>query len=137
MAERPKVGVGVIIRRQGKVLADIRKGAHGAGTWCFPGGHLEFGEEVEECARRETMEETGVTIRNIRHAPWTNDIYEGIDKGRHYVTLFVLCDWDSGEPRVMEPDRFEKWEWLEWDDLPDNMFLPNINLKKLGYNPFQ
>ncbi|MBI2476733.1 NUDIX domain-containing protein, partial [Candidatus Uhrbacteria bacterium] len=40
---RPKVGVGVIVWRDCEVLMQERIGAHGAGTWSFPGGHLEFG----------------------------------------------------------------------------------------------
>ncbi len=42
--KRPKVGLGVLIFKDGKVLLGKRKGAHGEGTWCPPGGHLEFGE---------------------------------------------------------------------------------------------
>jgi 8-oxo-dGTP diphosphatase len=42
--KRPKVGVGVIIKKDGKVLMGKRKNAHGDGTWSFTGGHLEFGE---------------------------------------------------------------------------------------------
>lgn len=46
----PQVGVGVLILRDGKVLLGRRKGSHGAGCWSAPGGHLEFGEVVEDCA---------------------------------------------------------------------------------------
>jgi len=35
-----------------------------AGQWCFPGGSLELGETLAECAVRETQEETGVVLRN-------------------------------------------------------------------------
>ncbi len=54
--ERPKVGVGVIVVKEGKVLLLQRKNSHGSGTWCFPGGHLEYGESLEECAKREVLE---------------------------------------------------------------------------------
>src|SRR5205085_103309 len=50
---RPAVGVSVILLRGGLVLLGQRLASHGAGTWQFPGGHLEFGEAIEDCARRE------------------------------------------------------------------------------------
>jgi 8-oxo-dGTP diphosphatase len=64
---RPYIGVAVIVVREGRVLLGKRKNAHGAGTWQFPGGHLEYGESIESCARRELFEETGLTI--VSHAP--------------------------------------------------------------------
>ncbi len=48
----PKIGVGVLIIRDGKLLLGRRKGSHGAATWSAPGGHLEYGETPEACARR-------------------------------------------------------------------------------------
>ncbi len=44
------IGVGVIIKNDGKILLGKRIGSHGAGTWGLPGGHLEPGEEVEVCS---------------------------------------------------------------------------------------
>jgi 8-oxo-dGTP diphosphatase len=65
MAERPRVGVGVIVTKGNRVLLLERKGVHGQGTWSTPGGHLEYGESPEACAARETLEETGVTISTV------------------------------------------------------------------------
>ncbi|MBU0929712.1 MAG: NUDIX domain-containing protein, partial [Nanoarchaeota archaeon] len=58
-----RVGVGVYIIKDNKILFGKRKGFHGSGTWCPPGGHLEFNESIEECAIREVMEETGIKIK--------------------------------------------------------------------------
>jgi 8-oxo-dGTP diphosphatase len=66
MEERPKVGVGVIIMKDQKVLVGKRKRSHAPGTWNFPGGHLELNEEVFECAKREVQEEAGIKIKNLR-----------------------------------------------------------------------
>ncbi len=85
MENRPKVGLGVCIRKDGKVLLGKRKNTHGEGDWCFPGGHLEFNETWEDCAIRETKEETGIKIKNIRLATATNDIFK--KEGKHYITM--------------------------------------------------
>jgi 8-oxo-dGTP diphosphatase len=61
-----RVGVGVMILKDGKVLLGLRQGSHGAGEWAFPGGHFEYMETLEDCAKRETLEECGVEIQNIR-----------------------------------------------------------------------
>ena len=63
---RPLVGVGVVFVRQGKVFLARRRGAHGEDSWASAGGHLEFGETLEECARREAMEELGVRVGELR-----------------------------------------------------------------------
>ena len=51
--KRPKIGVGVFVRKGDHLLMIHRKGSHGAGTWSCPGGHLEWNEDFEETARRE------------------------------------------------------------------------------------
>lgn len=133
MEERPKIGVGVIVIKDNKVLLGKRKNAHGEGSWSFAGGHLEINEEVEECAVREVREEIGISIKNLRKGPFTNDLFK--KEGKHYVTVFVVADFDSGEVKAMEPDRCEKWEWFEWHRLPQPLFLPIQNLLKQGFNP--
>lgn len=132
--KRPKVGIGVIIIKDGNILLGKRKNAHGEGSWSFPGGHLEFNETWEDCADRETMEETGLGITNIRFGTATNDIFKVEDK--HYITIFMLADYHSGEARVMEPDKCEGWKWFNWDKLPRPIFLPIQNLLKKNYTPF-
>lgn len=132
--KHPRVGVGVIICRAGKVLLGKRIGSHGAETWSFPGGHLEFGESIEECARRETLEETNLPIQNIRKGPFTNDIFSSEEK--HYITLFVIADALEGDAQLMEPNKCLEWKWFAWSDLPQPLFLPVQNLIKTDFNPF-
>ena len=134
MDKRPKVGVGIIVIKDNKVLLGKRKNSHGEGSWCFPGGHLEFNESLENCAKREVLEETGIEIKNIRFETITNDIFK--DEGKHYITIFMLCEYDSGEVKVMEPEKCEKWNWFEWNNLPEPLFLPIQSLLKKGYIPF-
>lgn len=129
----PKVGVGVILLQQNKVLLGQRIGAHGANTWSFPGGHLEFNESWSDCAIRETKEETGLDIEQVHFAAVTNDLFPLED--RHYVTIFMVSQHIQGTPVVMEPHKCLRWNWFPWHDLPAPLFIPVQNLIAQGYIP--
>ncbi|MEX0940849.1 MAG: NUDIX hydrolase [Candidatus Babeliales bacterium] len=124
--DRPKVGVGVLIIKETKILLGKRKNAHGAGTWGLPGGHLEFRESFEDCAKREVLEETGLEVMSSRRYSFTNDIFEQDNK--HYITIFMLVDKFTGEPKVLEPDKCDCWTWFDLNELPENLFEPLKNL---------
>jgi 8-oxo-dGTP diphosphatase len=128
MGMRPLIGVAVIVIKNNKVLLGKRKNAHGAGTWAFPGGHLEFNESIEACAKREVFEETGIHIKNIRTGTFTNDIFR--EDQKHYVTLFVISEYNKGALELKEPEKCEKWDWFFWNELPEPKFLPLKNLLK-------
>ena len=128
--KRPAVGVAVVVIKNDRVLLGLRKSSHGSGLWSFPGGHLEFGESVEECAKREVFEETGLLVTNVRYGPFTNDFFR--DEQKHYVTLFTLADYSGGVEEVREPEKNDCWSWYRWDELPQPLFLPIRNLLKLG-----
>ncbi len=130
----PKVGVAVFIRKDGKILMGHRMGAHGGNTWAPPGGKLDFGEDVASCARREVFEETNLKIKNIRAGPYTNDVF--VENNLHYITLFMVAEYDSGELKIMEPNKCKEWRWVEWNNLPHPLFLPLQNLLKTNFNPF-
>lgn len=57
-----KVAAGVFIAREGKVLLVRRCMGARRGTWSFPAGFVEFGEEPAEAAARECYEETGLEV---------------------------------------------------------------------------
>lgn len=135
MEKIPRVGVGLIIRRDNKILLGKRLNAHGAETWCPPGGHLEFMETVEDCAKREALEETGCIVTNIQPPVFTEEFY--VEQDKHYINLMLTSDWEANEPQVLEPDKCESWEWFTWDELPPSLFLPLQNHIDQGYNPFE
>jgi len=134
MEKRPYIGVAVIVIKDDKVLLGKRKHSHGTGGWQFPGGHLEFNESIEACAKREVLEETGIHIKSLRFGPYTNDIFE--KEGKHYVTLFVIADYVSGALEVKEPDKCQEWRWVRWAQFPTPLFLPAANLLKQRFDPF-
>lgn len=123
-SERPKVGVGVLIFKDGNVLLGKRKSAHGAGAFGGTGGHVEHMESFAECARRETQEETGIEIENIRFLCLTNFQTHA---PKHYIDIGLAADWASGEPQVLEPEKCESWNWYDPEDLPTPLWEPVKN----------
>lgn len=121
-----KIGIGVLIFNDKKILLGKRKNSHGTGTWAPPGGHLEFGETIEACAVRETLEETGLEIQNIKLGPYTQDIF--LQENKHYITIFVLAESSAIDAKVLEPNKCEAWNWFDLNNLPKPLFLSLENL---------
>ncbi len=119
MDNQTKVGVGVCIFKNGKVLLGKRKSVHGKNEYAGPGGHLEYMETFEECAIRETMEETGIEITNLRFLYLANI---RIWKPKHFVHIEIIADWKSGIPQVLEPEKQENWNWYDMNEIPSPLF---------------
>lgn len=141
---RPLVGLSVIVMDVGRksVLMGKRKGAHGAGTMSFPGGHLEWLEQFHDCAKRELREEVGwkagrnYTLIDSNPSAVTDDVH--FPEGKHYITLFFKALHLEGRAKNIEPEKCGGWRWYEWEKLPKmNLFLPVQNLLKQEYNPFE
>lgn len=126
MSQRPYIGACVLLWKQDSLLLGQRLGGQSEGEWQFPGGHLEVGETVLECAAREVREETGLKISEAVHAGFSDKMFSA--GGRDYVTLYVSAAYTSGEPKAMEPDKCLSWQWFRYDQLPSPLFLPIVNL---------
>ena len=126
----PYIGVAVLVWRGDYLLLGQRTGSRAEHEWQFPGGHLEPGETVLECAAREVLEETGLKIVRAEHADFSNETFTAGE--RDYVTLFVSATAPPAEPRVMEPDKCLSWQWFPYDQLPSPLFAPITNFLKQG-----
>lgn len=115
---RPGVGVGVVVWRDGKVLL-TRRIHHGAGEWATPGGYLDHGEDFVECAVRETREETGLEIVDVRFLAVANDRYPD---GKHNVTVWFVAGAPPGDARVAAPGELDAVGWFSPDALPTALY---------------
>lgn len=124
----PRVGIGILVfDEQQRLLLGKRKGSHGHGSWCNPGGHLEFGETIMQGATREVLEETGLVIVNPTFVGITNDIF--VAENKHYVSIFLKALCPAGQvPQLCEPEKTVLWQWFAIDNLPSPLFVSLKNL---------
>jgi len=128
----PFVGVSAVVVRDGRVLFGRRLGSLGRGTWGFPGGKVDAGEDPARAVRRELLEETGLAARALEAIGWTSDVIPS--SGEHFITLHHLVS-ATGDPAVLERDKVESWRWFAWDALPDPVFAPAASLIATGWRP--
>jgi len=96
----PRLAALAVVLRDGHALLVQRRNPPNAGTWGFPGGHVEPGETALAAAVRELREETGVVAVPLRYL--TNvGVIDRADDGtlrHHFLLAAVLCDYVSGTP---------------------------------------
>ncbi len=117
----PKVGIGVIILNDKKILVGKRTGTH-AQKYSIPGGHLEIGETFEDAAIREIKEETNLLISDPKVICITNNLETFTEEGLHYISIILFTDRYSGLLKNLEPEKCEEWLWVEPDKLPEPHF---------------
>ena len=120
--EYPRVGIGVIlVNGEGQILLGKRKNSH-APYWSIPGGHLEMGESFEACAIREVAEETGIRLESVCFVAVTNDLATHAACGKHYISIALLAEGVTQQPRLCEPEKCEGWQWCDPAALPEPHF---------------
>ena len=133
--DSPRVGVGAVVLREGRILL-VRRGVPPAlGLWAIPGGALELGESLKEGAEREILEETGITIR-AGDPVFTCDVCEWDGDGRirfHYVIVDLAADYVSGEVRGGDDALEARWVAPEEiGDLPATKTTLKL-LRQIGF----
>lgn len=128
VGRRPLIqtGAGVlVVDAAGRVLLQRRSDN---GCWDYAGGSMELGEEIEETARRELLEETGLTARRLEllgvfSGEDLHYIYPNGDEAYNVDVVYICRDY-AGEltPQAGEVDELR---FFDADDLPDNISPPS------------
>jgi len=127
-----KIGVGfgvMMINEEGKVLLGKRHEDPNkadsefrlSNCWTMPGGKLKYGENFEQGAKREVLEETGIELINSNVICLNCDLNEHA----HFITIGLFSKNFKGNPQVLEPDEITEWAWFNLDNLPENLYFPS------------
>lgn len=85
----PKVAVAVVVRENDRVLLTRRINPPFQGSWSLPAGFMDAGEDPQQAARRECLEETGLEIQ-VAHLL---NVYSGRehDHGADLLLVYEAC----------------------------------------------
>ena len=116
----PRVAVGAVCIRDGRLLLIKRGRGVAVGSWSLPGGHVDFGELLEDAVVRELREETGLIGR-------TNGLCGIAERvvGRHH---FVILDYwvEVADAEAVAADDAEDVVWADRADLDQLDLVPRL-----------
>lgn len=120
---QPRVRVGVVIPQDDRILlVRHRKGERT--YWMLPGGGLDYGETVAQCAEREVHEETGLVIQAERMLYLSEAI---CPRGsRHILNIFMLARLEGGTLMIPEGDVIEEAAFQPVSALEGLVMYPDI-----------
>lgn len=112
------VGAGVFIHRDGRILLQKRTDN---GYWADHGGSIEIGETLEDAARREVLEETGLQLGKldfltIQSGPQMLYTYPNGDEA-YIIAAYYVCEDFTGTPHPADGEAAEL-RWFTREDAP-------------------
>jgi 8-oxo-dGTP diphosphatase len=111
-----------VVVRDDKLLLVLRDTEPQKGSWCLPGGYLDWDETTEEAVVRELEEEAGLKGEVVKLLGVRSDLSAG--DGRQNVDLFYLVEAE-GEVSGGD-DEVAKVEWFSWDELPEKLAFEHV-----------
>lgn len=122
----PKINIDVLIIKENKILLGLmtkKWSYNGKQVYGVPGRDIYFGEKIGETLKRNIKEEFDCNVTKYKII-CVNANYA---LGNHYIGIGIVAQID-GDPVILLPEDWEKWEWFEKDSLPTNLFPATKNL---------
>lgn len=132
---RKMVGHSPIIQCGGSVIVENSKGEillekrTDDGSWCYAGGSVEIDEMVEDAAKRELFEETGLKAKKLElfgifSGPEMHFVYPNGDEVSNIDVVYICKDYEGS--LKTDGDEVKKLQFFKKDEIPENIFKPNV-----------
>jgi 8-oxo-dGTP diphosphatase len=115
--EKPGISAAIIVS-EGRVLMVRRRVSEGELMWQFPAGGIEPGEGAEDAAVRETLEETGLTVKAIRL------LGERVHPKTGRAMSYTACEVVDGEARVADAEELDAVAWVPHSEITEYVPYP-------------
>lgn len=120
---QPRVRVAVVLPQNDRLLlVRHRKGENR--YWLLPGGGLDFGETIEECAKREVREETGLEITTSQMLYISEAICP--QGTRHIINIYLLGEIIGGSLEKGAEEVLDGVAFVPFEELPSLTLYPPI-----------
>lgn len=124
----------VVVTHRQRVLFGKRPAKSIGFEWQLPGGSIEAGESPPQAARREVLEETGLSLLDLDFVGLTSNVFSAQN---HTISLYFEAECvDPGPLTVAEAGKCIAWEWKPWSQVNDSLYLPLRLFKNTEYQPF-
>ena len=107
----PRVGCGVVVIRDGKLLLLQRLKDPEAGHWGLPGGKIDWMEPAASAAARELYEETGLIAGPLALLCVADHIDQAANE--HWLAPVFSAPQADGEPQLLEPAKHAALGWFD------------------------
>ncbi len=131
---KPRVGVGVIIKQNHKIILGRRLNQPMQGSWQLPGGWIGLGESPEQAVHRQLSMFCNLRFGECHFVAYTNNVF---DSELHSLSLYFMVDClNDCQLKLITDQLNSEWFWTDWNELPQPLFLPLQLLVDSRFNPF-
>jgi ADP-ribose pyrophosphatase YjhB (NUDIX family) len=126
MPKVPGINVDILVVRSSKILLGLMTeqwNYEGRQVYGAPGRDIRFREKIGDTVKRNIKEEFDCNVTSYKIV----SVNANYAFGNHYIGIGVVAKID-GEPKVLLPDDWVRWEWFDAAKIPGNLFPAAKNL---------
>lgn len=122
----PRVNIDILVIRKNKILLGLLSKNwlfEGKQSYGVPGRDINFRETIKDAVIRNIKKEIGCDVKNYK----VICVNENFALRNHYIGIGITAEID-GEVKLLKPEDWDKWKWIDKNKIPQNLFPAAKNL---------